>query len=106
MYEYGAYLEYFLKNPKVVPLTKAPNLTLVHWDIHTRKEILTQESKPYIEKATKLYQQILVDHPGTPWSARAEQELQRGFGVSLAEVYWPPFPTIPPGVKIQPIPKL
>ncbi len=106
MYEYGAYLEYFIQNPKVVPLTKAPNLTLVHWDIHNRKETLTEEAKPYIEKATKLYEQILVDHPGTPWSARADQELKRGFGAALVEIYWPPFPTIPPGVKIQPIPKL
>ncbi|HTN77595.1 MAG TPA: vWA domain-containing protein, partial [Pirellulaceae bacterium] len=89
MYEYGAYLESFVQQPKVVPLKKEPNLTLVHWDIRTRKDLLTTESKPYIDKAARLYQQILVDHPGTPWSARAEQELKRGFGVSLAEVYWP-----------------
>jgi hypothetical protein len=106
MYEYGAYLEYFIKNPKVVPATKDPNLTHVLWDIRTREKTLTKESVPYIEKATKLYERIIQDHPGTPWAARAELELKRGFGVELIEHYEPPYPVIPPGTVLKPIPKL
>lgn len=106
IFEYGAYLEQFVQNPPVVPLTKAPNLTLEDWDIHTRKETLTTESQPYIDRATELYQQVLVDHPGTPWAARAQHELQRGFGVELRPDYEPPYPTIAPGTKLLPIPKL
>jgi hypothetical protein len=107
MYEYGAYLQEFINKPKIVPLKKEPNLTLDSWDIHTRQETITKEkSEPYIVKATALYQAILRDHPGTPWAARAEVELKRGFGVQLHEDYHAPYPVIPPGVKLVPIPKL
>lgn len=105
IYEYGAYLEYFLKNPKRSPLTKAPNLTLVNWDIRTRKELLRpEESQPYIDQATRLFQEVIQEHAGTPWAARADLELKRGFGVELVEDYEPPYPQ-PSGVPI-PIPKL
>lgn len=107
MYEYGAYLEEFIKNPKVVPLTKSPNLRLVHWDIRTRKTIIAAEkSDSYIAQATAMYEQILKDHAGTPWAARAEIELKRGFGVELMPDYEAPLPPLPPGVKLMPIPKL
>jgi hypothetical protein len=106
MYEYGAYLEQYIQNPKVWPPTKAPNNILHDLHITTRKETLTTESLPYIEKATELYKQVVIDHPGTPWSARAELELKRGFGVEFRPDYHPPYPTIPPGTKLLPIPKL
>jgi hypothetical protein len=48
VYEYGAYLQAFVKNPEVFPPTKAPNLILENLDITTRKETMTEESKPYI----------------------------------------------------------
>ncbi|MFO0817688.1 MAG: vWA domain-containing protein [Pirellulales bacterium] len=104
IYEYGAYLEWFMKNPKVVPLTKAPNLTLVHWDIHTRKEILRpEESQPYIEKADELFEAVIHDHPGTPWAKRAADERARGYGIELVPDYEPPYPQ--PSGPLIPIPK-
>jgi hypothetical protein len=105
IYEYGAYLEYFIRNPKTAPLTKAPNLTLVHWDIGTRREILdTEKSQPYIDKATVLLHAVIKDHPGTPWAARADWELKRGFGVHLVPDYDGPHPQ--PTGPIIPVPKL
>jgi hypothetical protein len=105
IFEYGAYLEWFGKNPVVVPLKKPPNLTLVHWDITTRKETLTGErTASYIEEATRLFQKIQEEHPGTPWAARADWELKRGYGVKLVPDYDPPYPDFQG--KPIPIPKL
>lgn len=107
IYEYAAYLEQFINEPKKAPLRKDPDLRLIHWAVRTRNQTLTGEvSEPYIAKASQLYERILVEHEGTPWAARAELELRRGFGVELVEVYWSPPPTLPPGTKIAPIPKL
>jgi hypothetical protein len=93
-FEYAAYLDWFLKNPKVVPLTQSPNLLLVHWDITTRKETLTGElTAAYIERSKELFQKVIENHPGTPWAARAEWELQRGFGVELVPAYRAPYRT-------------
>jgi hypothetical protein len=107
MFEYGAYLEEFIKKPKVVPLQKPPDLTMTRWDITTRKETLTGDiSRPYIDKATELFEAVVRDHPGTPWAARAQQELSRGFGVEVVEIYEAPYPILPPGTVIKPVPKL
>lgn len=100
--EHGLYLEDFVKKPKVVPLTKAPNLRLTYWDLSTRKERLTgDKTVPTIEKATALFKQVIADHPGTPWAARAQWELNRGYGVTLEPYYEPPYKE-----GSMPIPKL
>ncbi len=104
IWEYGASLEEFIKNPKTAAPTKSPNLRLVHWDVTTRPQILTEESKPYIERATELYKLVMANHPGTPWAARAQRELKRGFGVDFRPDYDPPY-RIPSG-KVDPVPKL
>jgi hypothetical protein len=104
IWEYGASLEEFIKNPKTAPLTKSPNLRLVHWDVTTRKQILTEESKPYIERATELFNLVMANHPGTPWAGRAQRELSRGFGVDFRPDYDPPY--LEPKGKLIPIPKL
>lgn len=107
MYEYGAYLEEFIKNPRVVPSTKGKDLTHVRWDITTRKRILTGKVvEPYIARATELFKDVITNHAGTPWAARAQHELNRGFGVELVEVYDAPNPYIPPGTPLLPVPKL
>lgn len=104
IYEYGAYLEQFMREPKVVPLTKPPNLTMVHWDITTRKETLTgEQTSSYIDRANVRFEKVIADHPGTPWAARARQEMRRGYGVHLVPDYEPPYPK--PSGKIK-IPKL
>ncbi len=107
IYEYGSALEEFLQKPKLVPATKLPNLRHTHWDIGTRKELLTEaKSRPYIDRASSLFQQIIEEHAGTPWAARAEIELRRGFGIRIVEQYEGPSPSIPPGTPILPVPKL
>jgi hypothetical protein len=107
MFEYGAYLEEFIKKPKVVPKKKSPNLTHVGWEIATRKETITGDKiKPYVERATAMFQEVIKNHAGTPWAARAEWELQRGFGVHLVEDYDAPDRVIPPGTPLTPVPKL
>ena len=91
-FEYAAYLDWFLKNPQVVPLTKEPNLQLVHWDISTRKETLTGEmTDSTIAQSREMFQGVIDEHPGTPWAARAQWELRRGFGVYLRPRYRAPY---------------
>jgi hypothetical protein len=92
VYEYGAYLRAFVQQPEVYPPTKAPNLTLENLDITTRKETITEESKPYIERSIALYQTVIQNHPGTPWAGVAQQEINRGFGVRIVPEYQPPIP--------------
>jgi hypothetical protein len=105
MYEYGACLEDFIKNPQTAPLTRPPNLTHIHWDIRTRQSLREPEKvKPYIDRASVMFKQILQDHAGTPWAARAEHELKRGFGVELIPDYDRPHPT--PSGQLIPVPKL
>lgn len=107
MFEYGAYLEVFLRDPKIVPATKPPNLTHVAWDITTRQKTITGEKiKPYVDRATAMFKAISETHAGTPWAARAEYELGRGFGVELIEVYHGPSTPLPPGTPLIPVPKL
>jgi hypothetical protein len=104
MLEHGLYLEEFVKKPKVVPLTKPPNLRLTYWDLNTRKERLTgDKTLPVIEQATALFKQVIEDHPGTPWAARAQWELNRGYGVTLDPYYEPPYQDVSNPI---PIPKL
>jgi hypothetical protein len=105
IWEYGASLEAFIKNPSVVPLTKPPDLHLVHWNVAVRKETLTKESKPYIERAREVFELVMQNHPGTPWAARADGELTRGFGVDFQPEYHRPDRSPPGGVTV-PIPKL
>ena len=105
IWEYGASLEAFVQKPKIVPLTKPPNLQLIHWNVHVRKETLTTESLPYIEKARQLFNVVIENHPGTPWAGRAQNELQRGFGVDFRPEYRKPYYNPPGGVTVA-IPKL
>jgi len=88
IYEYAAYLAWFERNPKTAPLTAKPNLNLVYWTINTRGETLTgNETASMIEESRKLFQKVIDEHPGTPWAARAQWELARGFGVELVPDY-------------------
>ena len=48
----------------------------------------------------------MADHPGTPWAARADYELKRGFGVHLIEEYHAPYRSVPPGTQLMPVPKM
>ncbi|MFT5526190.1 MAG: Sec-independent protein translocase protein TatA [Pirellulaceae bacterium] len=106
LWEYGVALEEFIQNPPIVPLTKQPDLRLVHWDIITQKTVRTEESKPYIERSSQLFEEIKIRYHGTPWAGRADQELKRGFGVGLRADYHRPYRVVPSGVVTIPVPKL
>ncbi|MEO8495679.1 MAG: vWA domain-containing protein, partial [Planctomycetota bacterium] len=101
IYEYGVALEEFMREPKTAPLMNGAS-RLVHWDVGTVAKTRTEESKPYIDRATVLFKEVQENHPGTPWAARAAWELRRGFGVDLHPDYHYPYSGT---VTIQP-PKL
>ena len=106
LYEYGAALEDFIKEPQTAPMIhpKNSNLHLVHWDIGTRKEVrVPEKSDPYIKRATELFNEVIKNHPETPWAERAKWELRRGFGVHLVPDYDPPYIDYP---NPDPLPKL
>lgn len=124
MYEYAAFidqfekdLEAYVKNPanpknafKPPPKTKpaadskSPGLTHQEWHIRTRAKTITGDKiQPYVERATAQFKEIIENHPGTPWAARADYELKRGFGVELVPWYDIPHPE-PTGTPI-PVPK-
>jgi hypothetical protein len=88
VYEYGAYLEDFIRNPKPIKNPLGPNKKTTHWDLTTRQKTITGDlTAAYIVKARDLFIQIGKDHPGTPWASRADWELKRGFGIDLVEDY-------------------
>lgn len=89
-YEYGVALDDFIASPKQAPPVKGDR-RLVHWDIRTVDKIRTEEAKPYIERAKKLFAEVQKNHPGSPWAARAAGELRRGFGVDLGPDYRQPY---------------
>lgn len=89
-YEYGVALDDFIKSPKQAPMMKNDK-RLVHWDVHTVGKVRTEDAKPYIERARKLFAEVQKNHSGSPWSARAAGELRRGFGVDLRPDYREPW---------------
>lgn len=87
--EYGVYLGEFMKRPKLIKNPLGPTKKTTHWDLTTRAELLTgDKTKDDREQATLLLQEIIKEHPGTPWAARAQWELNRGFGVDLHEAFY------------------
>jgi len=115
IYEYMAYLQHFMKEPKVIPLRKEDPkkigwYQLARWHIDYRTKTITgEQTASYIERSREMFKKVIEQHPGTPWAARAELELARGFGVELMPDYdyHDPRPRKPgkPKPKI-PIPKL
>jgi hypothetical protein len=116
MHEYGAYLDDFLKdlqahvrNPadpknkfKPPPKVKPPSLIHDEWHIRTRAKTITGDKiKPYVERSSAMFKEIMANHAGTPWAARAEYELKRGFGVELVPSY--DYPNV---TSTIPVPKL
>ncbi len=114
IFEYGAFFEEFVRNPRVVPMTKqgqwlgkTDTLTLHYWALHTRKSTLTDEiTESTRTRATELLNEVVKNHPGTPWAARAQWEIQRGYGVDVSPHYEGPYREIPKGEKRIPIPNL
>lgn len=114
MFEYGAFFEDFCRNPRTAPLTKQAEwlgkrqtVTMQHWRLTTRKSTLTDAiTEPTRTRATELLKEVVKTHPGTPWAARAQWEINRGYGVDVYPYYEGPWREIPEGEKRIPVPKL
>lgn len=89
--EYGWYLADFMKAPKPIENKYGPSKPTNEWNTtlvkRLRKPEVTQELR---DKSDELFRQVVKDHPGTPWAARAEWELKRPFGIELVEGYQDP----------------
>ena len=94
IYEYGVALDAFIAAPKTAAPTKG-NRVLHNWDIHTVRQVRTEEAQPFIDRARSMFAEIKHEHPGSPWAARAQWELDRGFGVDLRPDYDLPYKNVP-----------
>jgi hypothetical protein len=84
--EYGWYMAEFIKTPKPIKNIHGPSRPTNEWNVGTVKRLLKPEvTQGLRDRADELYRQIVKDHPGTPYAARAEWELRRGYGVELHE---------------------
>jgi len=115
VHEYAAYLDEFSKDVQTYlkkpgdaknkfkpPLAMKGEAKFMEWNIRNRQKTLAAEKiKPLVERSTAMFRQVMAEHAGTPWAARAEWELRRGFGVELIPDYWKDTP----GKRIPP-PKL
>lgn len=89
--EYEACLAEFVKHPKKITNPLGKDQPTTHWDIHTRAKTITGDKvKEGVERATALLKEVERLHPGTPYAARAQWELRRGFGVELVERFYDP----------------
>ena len=102
LYEYGVALDAFIAKPKKVPMKKGETV-LRDWRTHTVRQVRTEESKPYIDRATKMFKEIRKNHPRSPWATRASWELGRGYGVDVRPSYGRPYRNVK---KPDPVPKI
>lgn len=90
--EYVAYITAFAATPKAIKNIHGPARPTNAWDgaYVARTLVNDPDTKALREHATELYRRTLKDHVGTPWAARAEFELARGFGIDLREDFEDP----------------
>jgi hypothetical protein len=106
VYEYGVGLEAFLRNYPAEIRKHTPrrgNEVLHSWHIRGRSQTLTEESRPYIERADEMLERVADGYRGTPWGARAEWEKRRGYGIYLGPYYDLPYKQV---TNPMPLPKL
>lgn len=98
LWEYGVYLDFFSKNPKVIKNIFGPMRPTNNWHVRSVATTITGDKhKEKKEKAIAVFKKVMLEHAGTPYSARAEYEMRRGFGVDMFEDYDDPRR---PGVKV------
>lgn len=92
LYEYVDYIKAFAQTPKPIKNELGPTRPTNRWDGRYVKKTRVEDPKVVAlrDKSLELYRQVIKDHPGTPWAARAEYELGRGFGVDLIEDFEDP----------------
>jgi hypothetical protein len=106
IFEYGAYLDAFIQTPKQSDIPK-PDRQLHYWRIATRAKTITGDlTSSEIERARAAFEAVKRDHVGTPYAARADVELKRGFGVELNAVYYNPQYQPPVPLQTFVMPKL
>lgn len=106
LFEYNAYLNAFMNDPKVVPYQKPPDLHLIEWRLIRRQEMISKDiTTSEVERAKKLLGEVIEKHPDSPWAARAEKELAGGLGVEL-QSYYRRVPTGGGNSPLIPVPKL
>ncbi|MGC3966737.1 MAG: vWA domain-containing protein [Pirellulales bacterium] len=90
--EYISYIKAFVQTPKAIRNELGDARPTNRWDGHYVRRTLVNDDATtrQREEATRLFQQAVADHPGTPWAARAEYELARGYGLELREDYEDP----------------
>jgi len=95
------YLLTLNKHERENPSPKDPKSN--EWNITNTKEMLVptdeevkvskvdmKELESQKAKAIALYDQVIKNHPGTPWARRAQQEKGWGFGFTLTDRFWDP----------------
>jgi len=98
VFEYGIYLQIFKTQPKPFD-PPTPKRVLDYWEVRERgKSLGAEKTQPDIDEATRLFQAVIKEYPGTPWATRAAFELGRGWGIDLVAHYENPNPT-PSGKK-------
>lgn len=86
VYEYAGYMEQFIQQPKLI---KDPKTN--RWRVALVPHAVTgEETAEYRRRATEMFKKIIADHPGTPYAARAQWEIDRGYGIELVEHWHPP----------------
>lgn len=92
LYEYIAYVTGFVRNPKPIRNELGASRPTNSWDgRYVKRTVVAEPAVVKLrERSTELYRQVVADHPGTPWAARAEYELTRGFGCEFVEDYEDP----------------
>ncbi len=89
--EYGWYLAEFVKTPKPIVNSLGPARPTNEWNVHVVRRLLKPEiTQSLRDRADELFREIVKNHAGTPWAARAEFELRRGYGIELVEGYEDP----------------
>jgi len=90
-----------VKNPKPIRNELGASRPTNEWNAALIKRTLVNDDKVAAlrDRSTGLYRNIVKDHAGTPWAARAELELARPFGLEFREGY-----EVPRGVGATPPP--
>lgn len=89
------------KHAKDAPKPKDPKAN--EWNVRNVGQMLPPDEKQIkatkvdmeeLEKQRKqaiaMYNQVIKDHPGTPWAQRAQAEKGWGFGIAFTERFWDP----------------
>lgn len=89
--EYVWYLAEFSKSPKDVKNALGEGRPTTSWKLQTvARQLKPTETKGARDRAEELFRKLIKEYAGTPWAARAQEELKRGYGLELVEDYEDP----------------